>query len=252
MLLCTKTKSSFVTLMGGAVIIFGAAINNARDKSEHPSPDGPQMVDSSLAESRFAETSQIEPGRAERGRAEPGQAAPGGASPEPAAQTFAQPDIELETLDRVITGLYEVISGPAGQPRDWDRFGSMFTDDAMMSYTQPTPEGYRLTKITPDEYRMNIGPNLERLGFTEKETHRVLERFGSIAHAFSTYHGTASERPGFVVEGINSIQLVKVGTPDGPRWKVHSIAWHQKGPDEDIPAEYLPEDEGGGGVDGEL
>lgn len=143
-------------------------------------------------------------------------------------------------IDETIDALYDVISGPAGEKRDWDRFRGLFTESAMMALTAPGPEGRRLMTITPDEYAERFGPQLEQGGFTERETHRVLEVFGTVAHAFSTYDGRLEANADFRVQGINSIQLVRVGADgdEGGPWKVHSILWHQKAPDEEIPARY--------------
>ena len=32
---------------------------------------------------------------------------------------------DFTTIEGMMTALYDVISGPAGQPRDWDRFRSI-------------------------------------------------------------------------------------------------------------------------------
>ncbi|MEE8594523.1 MAG: hypothetical protein V3T25_01520, partial [Gemmatimonadota bacterium] len=33
---------------------------------------------------------------------------------------------DVESIDAIIAALYDVISGPAGQERDWNRFRSLF------------------------------------------------------------------------------------------------------------------------------
>ena len=45
-------------------------------------------------------------------------------------QTPAQPS-EFATLDGTIKALYDVISGPAGAKRDWDRFKAVFAPGGM-------------------------------------------------------------------------------------------------------------------------
>ena len=39
---------------------------------------------------------------------------------------------DVRTVDAVIRALYEVISGPARQKRDWDRFRSLFSQGARL------------------------------------------------------------------------------------------------------------------------
>src|SRR5712672_728698 len=39
---------------------------------------------------------------------------------------------DVDTLDGILHTLYEVLSGPAGQPRDWERFRSLFIENARL------------------------------------------------------------------------------------------------------------------------
>lgn len=166
-------------------------------------------------------------------------------TPSSAQQDAAPPanPADVESIDAVITALYDVISGDAGVARDWDRFLSLFVPGAQMSPVgRPQGEStYRRRVITPDEYAGGIGGSLEANGFHEVEIHRVTEEYGRIAHAFSTYESRrlASDPEPFA-RGINSIQLLN----DGSRWWVVSIFWLGEGPAHPIPAKYLP---GGGG-----
>ena len=80
-------------------------------------------------------------------------------------------------------------------------------------------------------------PALRQQGFFEREAHRRLERFGAVAHVFSTYesrHAAGDAEP--FARGINSIQLFH----DGARWWVVTIFWDSEHPDQPIPADYLP------------
>ena len=87
-----------------------------------------------------------------------------------------------------MTAVYEVISGDAGVARDWDRFRSLFAPGATLNPVgRPDGTMYARQVITPDQYAENAGPFLEENGFHEVEIHRVTERYGVIAHAFSTY-----------------------------------------------------------------
>ncbi|MCY3809488.1 MAG: hypothetical protein OXG58_08710 [Gemmatimonadetes bacterium] len=162
------------------------------------------------------------------------------ALPAPAATQQPHPadPADVESIDAILTAVYEVISGDAGVKRDWDRFRSLFAPGATLSPTVRTPEGaYGRQIITPDEYAGNVGAWLEENGFHEVEINRVTERYGVIAHAFSTYESRrlASDPEPFA-RGINSIQLLY----DGTRWWVVSIFWHQESEEHPIPAKYLP------------
>lgn len=159
----------------------------------------------------------------------------GVASP-PAAAQEADP-ADVASIDAIVTALYDVISGEAGEARDWDRFRSLFAEGATLSPVGRTPAGeVRRGIMTPDSYVERNGPFLERDGFVEAEIGRVTERYGMIAHAFSAYESfrSASDDAPFT-RGINSIQLMH----DGERWYVVAVFWQGESPDFPIPAEYI-------------
>ncbi|HEX6051253.1 MAG TPA: YncE family protein [Gemmatimonadaceae bacterium] len=161
-------------------------------------------------------------------------AAPGQGAAASAAAARPQ---DVASIDAIIAALYDVISGPAGQKRDWDRFRSLFTPGARLVPTGRRPDSTRVIRvISPDEYATNIGPQLENGGFFEREIGRRTEQFGNIAHVFSAYDSrrTAADTTPFA-RGINSIQLFN----DGRRWWVVSIFWDSERRDNPIPAEMI-------------
>jgi hypothetical protein len=133
--------------------------------------------------------------------------------------------------------LYDVISGPAGQRRNWDRMRSLFVPGARLIPTGRRPNGTRSIQVwSVDQYISTVGPRLEENGFFERELARRTERYGNIVHAFSTYdskHAASDPQP--FARGINSIQLWN----DGQRWWVVSIFWEGERPDNPIPARYM-------------
>ena len=44
---------------------------------------------------------------------------------------------DVDTVEHLMASLYDVISGPAGQQRDWARFRSLFLPDARMGVIRP-------------------------------------------------------------------------------------------------------------------
>lgn len=144
---------------------------------------------------------------------------------------------DVASIDAIIAALYDVISGPAGQKRDWDRFHSLFVAGARLIPTGRTPQGQvRHRVITPQEYATTSGAVLEERGFFEREIGRTMERFGNVAHVFSAYDSrNAQSDPQPFARGINSIQLLH----DGSRWWVVSIFWDSERADNPIPPQYL-------------
>ncbi len=157
-------------------------------------------------------------------------------SPAPAPVPAANP-ADVASMDAIIAAVYDVISGPAGKKRDWDRMRSLFTPGARLIPTGPRPGGgWGSRALTVDEYISRASGFFEKEGFFEREVARKTESFGNIAHVFSTYesrHAATDAQP--FQRGINSIQLMN----DGKRWWVVTIFWQGEDKQNPLPAKYL-------------
>jgi hypothetical protein len=163
-----------------------------------------------------------------------------------AAQAVEEPAIpaadpaDVESIDAIMTAIYDVISGGAGEARDWDRFRSLHIKEARLIPSGRRPDNsHGYVVWSPDEYIERAGSSLEANGFFETEAHRVTERWADIAHVFSTYNSyrTAAdmEADNHFQRGINSFQLMY----DGSRWWIVTIMWEGETPDQPIAEEYL-------------
>jgi hypothetical protein len=153
-------------------------------------------------------------------------------APVPAA---APADVASE--EAIITALYDVISGPAGAARNWDRMRSLFHPEARLIPAGRAQDGsYRIRVMTLAQWIAGAEPYFIREGFFERELAHRSERFGQIVHRFSTYDSrhSASDTSAFA-RGINSIQLFN----DGQRWWVMNIMWDAERPGLTLPDEYL-------------
>ncbi len=156
--------------------------------------------------------------------------------PQPASPEARPADVA--SIEAIIAALYDVISGPAGQDRDWNRFRSLFASGARLIVAAPAQNGRVPSRnMTVEEYVVSADPFLKRDGFWEREIARRVERYGNIAHVFSTYESRvkSADSPPFS-RGINSIQLAT----NGQRWWVVTIFWDFERPGNPIPREYLP------------
>jgi hypothetical protein len=86
---------------------------------------------------------------------------------------------DLARIDQAVRGVYEVISGPPGQKRDFDRMRSMFAPGATMKAIGPKG----MTGGSVEEYIEKDREILEREGFTERELGRRVEIWGKLATA---------------------------------------------------------------------
>jgi hypothetical protein len=167
----------------------------------------------------------------------PAAAAPAAAqaaTPSPAAKPA-----DVSSPDAIMAATYDVISGPAGQQRDWDRFRSLFVPGARLIpvVAKKTGAGYDTRVITPDEYAQKADAYFLKNGFAEREIARTAERYGNIMQIFSTYesrHDAKDAQP--FARGINSFQLFY----DGTRWWVVTIYWLEETPENPLPKEFLP------------
>ncbi|HXG93476.1 MAG TPA: hypothetical protein VNN73_14100 [Blastocatellia bacterium] len=163
------------------------------------------------------------------------------ASPSPQANPA-----DVASLDAIMAAVYDVISGPPGKKRDWDRMRSLFIPGARIIPVGRAQSGEITPRVlTVEDYISRSGPLLEGEGFIEKEIARRVEQFGHIAHVFSTYEGRIGGHPqskteslrekAQVIRGINSFQLMN----DGKRWWVVTIFWEAENKDNPIPEKYL-------------
>jgi len=144
---------------------------------------------------------------------------------------------DVSSPEAIVAAVYDVISGPAGQKRNWDRMRTLFVPDARMIPTGKRPTGESTRRVlTVEEYITNSGPYLEKDGFFETEIGKKAEQFGNIVHVFSTYESKRTvkdEKP--FMRGINSFQLWY----DGKRWWVITILWQSESADTPIPGKYI-------------
>ena len=147
---------------------------------------------------------------------------------------------DVASIDAIIAATYDVISGPAGKKRDWNRERSLFISGARLIPTA-VEAGRNDVDLAPqildiEGYIERVEPLIEKKGFYEKEIARRVEQFGQIAHVWSTYesrHDSSDPEP--FMRGINSIQLFN----DGKRWWIVSIYWQHESARHPLPEKYL-------------
>lgn len=143
---------------------------------------------------------------------------------------------DVASVDAIVAALYDVISGPAGAPRDWNRMRSLFAPEGRLMAVAMRPDGTVIMRtMTVEDYITRNAPAFQKIGFFEKEVARTGETFGQVAHVFSTYESrhAPGEKP--FARGINSIQLYN----DGTRWYVLNLVWRGEDDKLQLPERYL-------------
>lgn len=143
-----------------------------------------------------------------------------------------------DRIQTLVTELYAIVSGPAGHQPDWKRLSELFMPYAHMIRTSADEHGHpQATVIRAADYPENFERIMAGRAFFEVEVQNIIEVFGNIAHAFSTYEAWRDQdRTEFIKRGINSIQFYN----DGATWRIVNMIWDDERPGLQMAARYHP------------
>ena len=151
---------------------------------------------------------------------------------------------DVDTVDHLLASLYDVISGPAGKPRDWDRFRSLFLPDGRLGVIRPDIPATRddpahkgdAVLLSPGMYVERDDPYFKTHGFFERGIANRIEEFGNLVQVWSTYESRHAENDGQpFARGVNSLQIVH---SQGRFW-IASILWDEERSGVTLPEKYL-------------
>jgi hypothetical protein len=130
---------------------------------------------------------------------------------------------DVSTLDGILHASYDVLSGPAGKPRDWDRYRTLFMDGArLLVVVAVAGEKPHVRQLSVEDYIRRVEPIFATENFWERETSRQTEIVGRIAHVLSRYESLRDPHGSAFEHGANSMQLFY----DDSRWWVVSVMWN--------------------------
>jgi hypothetical protein len=142
---------------------------------------------------------------------------------------------DVGSIDGMINAWYDVVTCAAGKPRQWARDKTLYIPEVRFVSTWVEGDSVQ-TRIHNHQAYVDVAdPELAK-GFFEKEIHRVTERYGSIAHVWSTYESRQTENGPVTARGINSIELFW----DGKRWWIANGIWADESKESPLPPKYLP------------
>jgi hypothetical protein len=149
-------------------------------------------------------------------------------SSQPAGAPPAANPADVASVDAILAALYDVISGPANKPRDWNRMRSLFAPGGRLIPIGPRQNGEIAPRVLDvEDYIKTSGPFIEKNGFFEREAGRRTDTSGHMVHVFSAYEARhKAEDPEPFMRGTNSIQLVN----DGKRWWIVTVLWESAAP----------------------
>src|SRR5437867_1216070 len=76
-----------------------------------------------------------------------GAAAPSSPPPPPANSLWKADPADVASLDGIMRAVYDVISGPAGARRNWDRMHSLFVPGARLGPAVRLPDGRVVAQV---------------------------------------------------------------------------------------------------------
>ncbi len=134
--------------------------------------------------------------------------------------TNQAPPSDLAKIERVMTVLYESISGKDDSERDWDLSKSLFHPDARVS---PNAFEDRVRGVmTEEEFQADARPRIAPRAFFEWEVDRDVRITGEVASIRSHYRAAESAHGEPIIkEGINHLILIR----EEGQWKIMAIAW---------------------------
>lgn len=151
--------------------------------------------------------------------------------------TIAARPEDVRTIDGIVKAYYEVVSGPAGQPRQWDRDHTLYTPDVRFILFSESKDGNVSAKsMTHQEFADETDAELGGRAFYEREVHRIFHRFGNVAHVFSTAEQLSSLDAPAIGHSIDSLELFW----DGQRWWIASAnIWPGDRPGRPLTPEFI-------------
>lgn len=150
--------------------------------------------------------------------------------------TIAADPKDVSSIDSIVKAFYDVISGPAGQPRQWGRDKTLYLPGVRFVSMSERNGKISMGAMDHEQYVSNTNGFMVRDGFIETELGRIERRFGNTAHVMSSYEYRAKADGPVLGRGVNTILLVF----DGTRWWITSAVWDDERPNNPIPADLLP------------
>ncbi len=127
---------------------------------------------------------------------------------------------DLEAIGRIMTDLYESISGRDDSERDWDLCLSLFHPEARVSPN--VLEDRARAVVTEEAFQADARPRIASMAFFEWEVDCDIEITGEVASVRSRYQAAETPRGEPIIkEGVNHLLLIK----DRGEWSIMAIAW---------------------------
>jgi len=128
---------------------------------------------------------------------------------------------ELEQINDTITKLFAAISFPEGQPPNMHKIKGLFIDRGLLiDYNEEQAQIFGVVDFI--EHFNQLCQEGIISGLEDREVYHKTKIYDRIAHRYSFYEARVDPASAPFAKGINSIQLVKIGS----EWRISSMAWN--------------------------
>lgn len=143
---------------------------------------------------------------------------------------------DVSTINGLMKAFYEVVSGEAGEKRQWERDLSIHNPKAVYSYMSNVNGELQQVTLSLEEFHKETDNMVLETAFYETEINREVKIYGNIANVWSTYE-TRLEKNGIVARrGINSVQLFYSKN----KWEIISLIFDRETANNRIPITFNP------------
>ena len=142
---------------------------------------------------------------------------------------------DVGTIEGIVSAYYDVISGPAGSPRQWLRDSTLYMPAATFVAMRER-DGKPLAEVmTPEDFRRAFNADFVEKGFFETEIGHRIERFGNVAQVRSAYETRRTAKGPLLGRGVNYLLLYW----DGTRWWITGAVWDDERPGNKLPKSWI-------------
>ncbi|WP_422104471.1 hypothetical protein [Winogradskyella sp.] len=151
------------------------------------------------------------------------------------SNSYAQYEKDVTTIDHIGKAYYEIVSGPIGEKRNFDRLRNLFHPKATLIYSYWSEENQenKLMHMDIESYIEKLD-YLDKKGFYEEELYASSDSYGAIVQSISTYKFWMEDKTA-EGKGLTSYQYFW----DGKRYWILSMFWMMESEAYKIPKKFL-------------